>query len=166
MRMVRRLDDMASPEIRDAVPADIAAICRFGEEHIPPLYTPLIGEETAREQLRFWTATQITRTVTRGLVVVAEAQDGIVGVGQRGRRDPATDSEHVIYKLYLHPDFRGHGIGPRLTDALIARMNTDKVHIEHFAANVRAGAFYEREGFAVERAEQDIVWRSRAVTHP
>lgn len=45
-------------------------------------------------------------------------------------------------------------------------MDTDKVYIEHFGANVRAGAFYEREGFTVERTEQDIVWRSRAVTRP
>ncbi|GAB2850095.1 GNAT family N-acetyltransferase [Lentzea nigeriaca] len=126
----------------------------------------MIGEEAARDQLRFWTETQITRAVTRGLMVVAEARDRIVGVGQRGRLDPTTDSEHVIYKLYLHPDFRGHGIGPRLIDALVAQMDTDEVHIEHFAANVRAGAFYEREGFAVVRRDGDIVWRSRAVTRP
>lgn len=148
------------------MPGDIAAICRFGEEHIPPLYTPLIGEEAAADQVRSWTETQITRAVTRGLVVVAEQDGRLVGVGQRGRRDPATDSEHVIYKLYLHPDVRGQGIGPRLIDALVAHMDTDRVHIEHFAANVRAGAFYEREGFTVEHRDKDVVWRSRAVTRP
>ena len=46
---------------------------------------------------------------------MAERNGGIVAVGQRG-----------------------HGIGPRLIDALIAHMDTDK----------------------------DIVWRSRAVTRP
>jgi hypothetical protein len=41
-------------------------------------------------------------------------------------------------------------------------------HIEHFAANTRAAAFYEREGFTVRsiessptgRSELDVVWRA------
>lgn len=151
---------MSANEIRPAVPGDIAAICRFGEEHIPPLYTPLIGAEAAREQLRFWTETQITRAVTRDLMVVAEENGRIVGVGQRGRRVPGEDSDHVIYKLYLDPDVRGRGIGPRLIAALTAQMDADKVYIEHFVQNERAAKFYEREGFQVERIEQGIVWRS------
>lgn len=152
--------------MRDAVPDDIAAIRRFGEEYIPPHYTPLIGAEAAGEQLRFWSETQITRAVTRGLVVVAEAAGQLVGVGQRGRREPGRDSDHVIYKLYVHPGLRGHGIGPRLIDALTEHMDAEKVYVEHFAANERAGAFYEREGFEVERIEQAIVWRSRPLTRP
>lgn len=152
--------------VRPATRQDIPAIRRFGEEHIPPLYTPLIGAEAAAEQLRYWTETQITRAVTRDLMVVAEAGDRLVGVGQRGRRIPGEDSDHVIYKLYLDPGVRGRGIGPRLIAALIARMDTDRVHIEHFVQNERAGKFYEREGFQVERIEEGIVWRSRPVTRP
>lgn len=157
---------MTSIEIRPADPDDITGICRFGEEHIPPLYTPLIGAEKAREQLNFWTETQITRAVTRNLVVVATRDDEIVGVGQRGRRDPTTDSDHVIYKLYLHPDVRGQGIGPRLIDALAQQVDADKIYIEHFEANERAAKFYEREGFQAEREENGIVWRSRPITRP
>lgn len=160
---------MSSSEIvvvRPATPQDIAAICRFGEEHIPPLYTPLIGAEAAAGQLRFWTETQITRAVTRELVVVAEADGRIAGVGQRGRRVPGEDSDHVIYKLYLHPGVRGHGIGPRLIAALTAQMDADKVYIEHFVENERAAKFYEREGFQVELVEHGIVWRSRPITRP
>lgn len=45
----------------------------------------------------------------------------------------------------------------------------DRLRIEHFAANERAGAFYEREGFTVERIEPSPtgdpalaqVWRAR-----
>jgi RimJ/RimL family protein N-acetyltransferase len=47
--------------------------------------------------------------------------------------------------------------------------DADRLYIEHFAANERAGAFYEREGFTVERIEsspsgdraRDLVWRVR-----
>ena len=154
---------MTSTGTRAATTGDVAAICRFGEEHIPPHYTPLIGAEAANDQLRFWTETQITRAVTRNLVVVATAGQEIVGVGQRGRRDPTTDSEHVIYKLYLRPGARGHGIGPRLIEALEAQIDADRIYVEHFQANERAARFYEREGFTVERVERGIVWRSRLI---
>ena len=59
----------------------------------------------------------------------------------------------------------------RLIDALVAQLppDADQVDVEHFAANERAGAFYEREGFAIERIEPSasgdprraVVWRSR-----
>lgn len=119
---------MSANEIRPAVPDDIAAICRFGEEHIPPLYTPLIGAEAARSD------------AGRGRERTDRRRR------QRGRRV--------------------RGIGPRLIAALTAQMDTDRVHIEHFVQNERAGKFYEREGFQVERIEQGIVWRSRPVTRP
>ncbi|MET9630903.1 GNAT family N-acetyltransferase [Lentzea sp. NPDC006480] len=157
---------MTSTGIRAATAGDIAGICRFGEEHIPPLYTPLIGAEAAREQLRFWTEAQIARAVTRNLMVVATRDDEIVGVGQRGRRDPAADSDHVIYKLYLHPGVRGQGIGPRLIEALSGQIDADRIYVEHFRENERAARFYEREGFKIEREENGIVWRSRPITRP
>lgn len=61
----------------------------------------------------------------------------------------------MVYKLYVHPQYRGRGLGPQLLDALIRQLpgNTDRLYIEHFMANERAGAFYQREGFTVERIE-------------
>ncbi|WP_406642449.1 N-acetyltransferase family protein [Amycolatopsis sp. WGS_07] len=154
--------------IRPAGPGDVAAICRFGEIHIPPHYTPLIGEAAAQRQVRhWWNEAHISAAVADERVVVAEADGQVVGVGQRG-------PDHVIYKLYLHPEHRGYGLGPRLLDALARQLPPDVgvLRIEHFAANERAGAFYEREGFAVERIEPSstgdpalaVVWRSRRVT--
>jgi GNAT superfamily N-acetyltransferase len=100
-------------------------------------------------------------------VVVALADGQLVGVGQRGRRG----ADHVVYKLYVHPEHRGHGLGPQLLDALIGQLpaDADRLYIEHFVANERAGAFYEREGFTVERIEPSpthdpalgVVWRVR-----
>jgi ribosomal protein S18 acetylase RimI-like enzyme len=154
-----------SPLVRDAGPGDVPAIRRFGEAHVPPHYTPLIGAAAAAEQVRrWWDETALGAAVAKGLVVVAEADGEIVGVGQRG-------ADHVVYKLYVHPSRRGHGLGPRLLDALIAQLpeGVDRLRIEHFAANERAGAFYEREGFTVERIEPSStgdpalaqVWRTR-----
>ncbi|HEX7303614.1 GNAT family N-acetyltransferase [Lentzea sp.] len=157
------MDATRDPVVRDARLDDVATIRRFGEVHVPAHYTPLIGDEAARTQVAtYWNDERISSAVAHGLVVVAEHEGRIVGVGQRGRRD----DDHVIYKLYVAPELRGRGIGPRLIDALSAHIDADVVHIEHFAENVRAGAFYEREGFTVERVEDGIVWRSRPLTRP
>ncbi|MBB1158916.1 MULTISPECIES: GNAT family N-acetyltransferase [Amycolatopsis] len=154
--------------VRLAEPSDVEAICQFGERHIPPHYTPLIGEAAAQHQVRqWWNESHIDAAVTDGRVVVAETDGRVVGVGQCG-------PDHVVYKLYLAPEHRGHGLGPRLLDALASRLpeGVDQLRIEHFAANERAAAFYEREGFAVERIEPDptgdpalaVVWRARPIT--
>lgn len=156
------------PVVRDAEHDDVAAICRFGDAHIRPHYAPLIGAEAADEQVRkWWNDTSIGAAVAEGLVVVAQADGQLVGVGQRGRRG----ADHVVYKLYLHPQHRGRGLGLQLLDALIRQLpaNTDRLYIEHFAANERAGAFYEREDYTVEQTEPSptedpelgVVWRAR-----
>ena len=156
--------------VRDAEHGDVAAICRFGDVHIRRHYTPLIGAPAADEQVcRWWNETHIGTAVAEGLVVVAEVDGRLVGVGQRGRRG----TDHVVYKLYVHPQHRGRGLGPLLLDALMTQLPPDaaRLYIEHFVANARAGAFYERQGFTVERIEssptQDpglgVVWRARGL---
>lgn len=158
------------PVVRDAGPDDVAAVRRFGEEHIPAHYTPLIGPEAASGQVRlWWDETRLAAAVADGLLVVAELDGRLVGVGQRGR----LGTDHVVYKLYVHPALRGRGLGPRLLDAITRRLpaDADRLWIEHYAANARAGAFYEREGFTVRRVEPDptgdpalaVVWRARTL---
>ena len=44
----------AQPFVRDAAPADVTAICQFGEAHIRPHYPPLIGADAADQQVRRW----------------------------------------------------------------------------------------------------------------
>jgi GNAT superfamily N-acetyltransferase len=162
---------VADPVVRDADPDDVAAVCAFGEAHVRPHYTPLIGAAAADAQVRhWWNETTIGDAVAAGLVVVAEVDGRVVGVGQRGR----SGADHVVYKLYVSPERRGSGLGRRLLDALIGQLppDADRLAIEHFAANERAGAFYEREGFSVERIEPSptgdpglgVVWRARALS--
>ena len=161
---------MADPDVvvRAGGPVDVEAICGFGAQVIPDHYAPLIGDEAAAAQVRdWWSVERIGAAVAAGLVVVAERAGTIVGVGQRGTDGRAP----VIYKLYLAPEARGHGLGRRLIDALVAQLppDADRIRVEHFAANERAGAFYEREGFVVERIEPGptealgVVWRVRGL---
>ena len=98
--MERVMASRTGPVVRDAEHDDAGAICRFGDAHIRPHYAPLIGAAAADEQVRrWWNETSIGGAVAQGLVVVAEADGQLVGVGQRGHRG----ADHVVYKLYLHP---------------------------------------------------------------
>lgn len=158
--------------IRTAAVADVAGIVSFGRAVIAEHYAPLIGAGAARAQVdRWWQAGSIGEAVDAGLVVIAEGDGEVVGVGQRGQ----VGAEHVIWKLYLHRAHRGRGLGLRLLQALVDRLPEDaeRVWIEHFAANEQAGRFYEREGFAIQRVEAstdgvgtDQVWRVRPVAPP
>ena len=160
--------ESSTARIRDAVAPDVAGICAFGEAHVRAHYAPLIGDEAADAQVRrWWNREYVTSAVKAGTVVVAEASASIVGVAQRGR----AGDEHVVYKLYVAPEARGTGLGPRLLDALVARLpaGTPRLLVEHVAANTRAATFYEREGFEVLRVDPHrtedpalaTVWRTR-----
>lgn len=171
--LLRRYErDLLSPAqgvtVREARSDDVPGICLFGDDHIAAHYAPIIGPREAADQVRrWWNADVVATAVAARLVVVAEADGELVGVAQWGRHE----AEHVVYKLYVHPARRGRGLGRQLLDAVEARLpaEAERLCIEHFAGNDRAGAFYEREGYAVERVEPSatgdpalaVVWRAR-----
>ncbi|WP_063710041.1 DUF6228 family protein [Amycolatopsis benzoatilytica] len=136
--------------LRVAETADVAAVRQFGEVHIRSHYTPLIGAEAAERQVRrWWNETELAAAAAAGRVVVAEDGGEVAGVGQIG-------ADCVVGELYLEPLHRGQGLGPKLLGTLAARVPDGGLRVEHFAADQRAGAFYEREGFAVERIEAGL----------
>ena len=82
----RAMVSSAEPVVRDAEHDDVVAVCRFGEAHVRPHYAPLIGAAAADDEVRRWcNETHIGAAVAEGLVVVAEADGQLVGVGLRGR---------------------------------------------------------------------------------
>ena len=154
--------------IRRAEVGDVRSICAFGDTHVRPHYTPLIGAQAADSQVsRWWTEPQIQDAVSHGRIVIAQDADQVVGVAQSGRNG----GDHVLYKLYVDPRYRGQGLGPRLIEAITRQLppGGSRLCVEHFAGNERAGAFYEREGFTVTSVEPsdtgnpalDVVWRTR-----
>lgn len=160
-----------APTIRIATSADVPAMCAFGARVVPAHYAPLVGHEAAQAQVDdWWTPAAFARPVADGRVLVAERDGEVVAVAQRG---PGPDHAHVLHKLYLAPDARGSGLGPRLVDALIATLpaGTAEFWVEHFQGNPRAAAFYEREGFALDRVAPTAsgdprraqVWRRRTL---
>jgi ribosomal protein S18 acetylase RimI-like enzyme len=155
-------------DIRIAGTGDVDAIFGFGADIVPSFYAPLIGQQASDAHFEaWWNIEDISQSVRDQEVVVATDGNKIIGVGQYG----ILGDEYVIWKLYVHPEYRGQGIGVRLIDALIKELPTNTPHIliEHFAANERAGEFYEREGFLVRNIDlnaegdhrADVVWRKR-----
>lgn len=155
---------------RAAEEADVAAVCAFGEAYIRPHYEPLIGVAAAERQVRdWWNARVIDRAVADRAIIVAESRDGLIGVAQfsAGAQPP------TVYKLYVHPAWRGRGVGSILLDAVIRSLpaDTTRIAVEHFAANERAGSFYDREGFVIDHVSEDrsgdpalaIVWRIKTL---
>jgi ribosomal protein S18 acetylase RimI-like enzyme len=151
--------------VRRADAGDVDAIVALGAAVVPPHYTPILGVEAAQAQLSWWKPERISSAVTAGRVHVAVVDDVVVGVAETGEMD----GEQVIWKLYLAPDSRGRSLGAELLRQAVAALPGEPSHVvvEHVAGNTRAGAFYEREGFAIVRTEPagsgdpnaSIVWR-------
>ncbi|WP_409472722.1 GNAT family N-acetyltransferase [Streptomyces sp. HC307] len=76
---------------------------------------------------------------------VAESADGVVGVMVLAGAE--------LSQLYLHPDWRGRGIGDRFV-ALAKERSPQGLTLWTFQVNSPAHRFYERHGFvAVERTD-------------
>lgn len=154
--------------VRLAAPSDVAAIVAFAEAVVPPHYAPILGPSAARRQVEvWWTPERMAAAAEAGRVHVAVAGGRFVGVVETG----TYGGDQVIWKLYLAPEARGRRLGVELLRRAVAALpeGTDHVLVEHVAGNRRAGAFYEREGFAVVGTEPAasgdphaaVVWRRR-----
>lgn len=131
----------------------------------------MIGSAAAARQVSAWWSTQvIARAVGAWTITIAESRGHVVAVVQVSREsDPPT-----IYKFYVHPTWRGQGLGPVLLDAVVRSLpaESSRIAVEHFAANERAGAFCKREGFAIDHVSPDssgdpalaVVWRVKRLT--
>lgn len=155
-------------DVRLATSGDVDAICEFGAMHIPEHYGPLLGAEAAQAQVDdWWIRERFVPAADDGRIVVATDGDDIVAVGEWS----LFEGNPVIWKLYVHPSYRGRGIGPRLIAAIVDHLpdDADRVQVEHFSVNERASAFYEREGFrelrtiAHSNPVMNVVWRERSL---
>ena len=153
--------------IRKADPGDVDAIVAFGAAVVPQHYAAILGQRAAEAQLAWWTPERITMAVEAGRLHVATTDEhNVVGVCQTGE----LDGKQVIWKLYLAPEYRGRSLGVELLRYAISSLpvRAEHVDVEHFAGNLSAANFYEREGFEVvgtDPAPSDqtpgsaIVWR-------
>lgn len=166
--------------MRRATEEDVNSIRVFGKVVLDDTYAPIVSAAYADEMLaRWWSADELRSYISNEILLIALEAPGADGADHG---DGATsviglvnigtfDAEPVMWKLYVHPDHRSCGIGPRLIDAGLVELDDTAtvLRTEHIVANRRVVAFYERNGFAFESVSGDpddpisTVWRSRAL---
>ncbi|NRH44174.1 GNAT family N-acetyltransferase [Pseudomonas sp. MS15a(2019)] len=135
--------------VRDATPADLPAVLH--------IYNDAVSNTTA-----IWNETPVDLTnrqawfdlrATQGYpILVAENADGaVVGYASFGDWRPFEGFRHTVeHSVYIHPDQRGQGIGPRLMTVLIERARACDKHV--MVAAIESGnqasiRLHERLGF-------------------
>ncbi|MBP1986461.1 GNAT family N-acetyltransferase [Halolamina salifodinae] len=150
-------------EIRDARPADAAAVAAVARGSWHAAYDDLLGPETVDETVDAWYDIESLREGISEAVAdpgrcffVAESDDGdgVAGFANAGgARDWESDPDGpdaFFSRLYVVPDHWGEGIGTRLSRAVARHLRDqghERVWLEVFAANERGRAFYESLGF-------------------
>ena len=138
-------------DVRRATEGDVEAICEIGRAAWPETYA-FAGQDFIGHGLAaWWSETAVERSVAATTTLVAEARGRVVGMGNVDLRPDVP----VIWKLYVHPDHQGTGIGGRLLTGLVEAVPVARstVAIEYIEGNDRAAAFYARHGFVEVRRE-------------
>jgi phosphinothricin acetyltransferase len=133
--------------LRRANLADAEAICAIYNQGIEDRIATL---ETARRtpgERRQW----LTGRGVRHPVMVAEVRGQVVGWGSLNAFNPRPVYDVVAYlSVYVERHWRGHGVGRRLLEELIALARTlgyHKLVLAAFPFNKAGVALYDRLGF-------------------
>jgi len=90
---------------------------------------------------------ELAEAIIRGShsFVIASHEGHLVGMG-RTISDRASDA--YIQDLTVHPEFRGKGIGTRMVQELVGRLQSDRLGWIGLVAEAGTWDFYRRIGFA------------------
>jgi len=139
---------MSDVTLRDAEPADAAAVAVVYNQGIEDRLATLETETRSAEERRRWLAARGPRHP----VLVAEVDGKVVGWGSLNAFNPRPAYDHVAdFSVYVEREWRGRGVGHRLLEALIARageLGYHKLVLAAFPFNAAGVALYRRLGFA------------------
>jgi GNAT superfamily N-acetyltransferase len=141
--------------VREAFEADIPAIQAVGRASWLNTYVCTMSRESIEHALADWCSQEAFGWAIAAegeFLLVAEGEDGIVGVAQGGMLDPETT---ILWKLYVLKAVRGRGVGTRLIDGLVARPpeGTRTLFTQYESRNDAAAAFYRARVFVPDRIE-------------
>ena len=167
--------ETAQVVVRPGTREDIAAMCALGAAVVPPTYGPIDAAYAEKMLDEWWIPEVFETSMVRNAHLVAERDGEVVALATLGRssrsyRDLAhvTEDREVMWKLYVHPDHQGQGLGGRLLGEVEAMVEGDALWLEVVDGNERAYAFYRARGFEeVERfgGDQwpDDVWMRKVL---
>ncbi|MBC2932819.1 GNAT family N-acetyltransferase [Nocardioides sp. zg-1228] len=156
--------------LRPGTTADIPAFRALGEAVVPATYGPIDAAYAQRMLDEWWVPEVFERSLARNAHLVAEVDGQVVAMAAFGRLSQShrdfphvTGDREVMWKLYVHPDHQGRGIGGRLLAEVEAMVEGDVLWLEVVDGNQQAYDFYRAHGFTeVERVTDrdwpDDVW--------
>jgi len=157
--------------LRRGTLADVPGIRALAEAVVPATYGPIDAAYAQRMLDEWWSVARLELLLSTFTHVIAEQDGQVVGMANLGRVSQAShrdlghvvEDREVMWKLYVHPDHHGRGIGSRLLASIEALAAGPELWLEVVDGNDRAAAFYEARGFEeVERvpggAVPDDVW--------
>lgn len=101
---------------------------------------------------------RILRHAVNDTLLVAREDDpvGFVTVEREGGTYAQDSTRGIVTNLYVHPEYRGEGIGSALLEAAedqLLELGVDAVALEVMADNEDARRFYRRAGYQPHRVE-------------
>jgi ribosomal protein S18 acetylase RimI-like enzyme len=137
--------------IRRAGLDDIPQIRAVGSASWRATYTGIFPDEFIENVLeQWWSESGFQRSIPNAAAcnLVAE-QDGQITGTLLGTVHPGEEGQVHLFRLYIHPDHLGQGIGKQLWQAYLQHLapGVKRVDLEVEPQNARAIQFYTRLGF-------------------
>lgn len=141
-------------EIREAVPADAAAIQTVARKTWHEAYDEILDPDAVEEKIDEWYDRDRLRTSIRNddSPFFVAVTDDIVGLAQGGRSESGP-ADASVYRIYVDPDHWGEGIGSKLLGEVLDQLRDDgydSVWLAVIATNEVGRSFYEKQGFREE----------------
>ena len=135
-------------DVRDATPADAAAIAAIYNQGIEDRVATLETETRTAEERTQWLALHGPR---HPVLVAVDGDREVVGWASLNAFNPRPAYDHVVdFSVYVARERRGRGIGDTLLSALELRargIGYHKMVLAAFPTNVAGMRLYERHGF-------------------
>ncbi len=170
--------------VREADGNDLDSVVAVGRRTWPVAYEGVYEPEFVELFLaKWWTKDACIPAIRAGRTLVAEVAGGVGGAlegpdagemlpGRQGRHVVGLaaygtqDGLHVVWKLYVLPQWQAHGIGGLLLQAVLDRVGDHTVYLSFAEGNASAAAFTAAHGFVEDSREAqldmpDLIWVRR-----
>jgi ribosomal protein S18 acetylase RimI-like enzyme len=151
--------------VRRATAADIASLVALGRAVVPPTYGPIDPAYARRMLDEWWVPAVFERSLAVNTQLVVEVDGEVAAMTSFGRLSDShrefphvSGDREVMWKLYVHPDHQGAGLGTRLLAEVEAMVEGDRLWLEVVDGNAPAFAFYRGKGFEEVERVTDHAW--------
>ena len=143
--------------VRPAIAADTTVIRTIVAKTWADSYGPIVGQDRVAAMVdTLLNPLTLTRLIADGRADMPLALVG--GKAAATALARVEDNCLRVLRLYVLPEFQGHGLGVALLAWLAARQRSDMpIRLEAASANLGARRFYKREGFVEIGTDREII---------